>query len=88
MWNLQQNAGAVAGVLFTAGSAPVVHIGQHGQRIFHQTVAPNAIQIGDKTCSAGIGFELGNVQALLIGFGGFVKHGTYTSWPLRSAQAG
>ena len=65
MRDLQQNAGAVAGVFFTAARAAVIEIFQHCKRLLDDLVGPFTFDIDHEPNAAGVVFKLRIVEALL-----------------------
>ena len=65
--HLQEDAGAVAGIGFTAAGAAMVEVDQDGQRLLDDLVGLFPLDVGDEADAAGIVFELGIVEPLLFG---------------------
>ena len=65
MGDLQQNAGAVAGVFLTAARAPVIEILQHRERLLDDLVGLFTFDIDNKPNAAGVVLKLRIVEALL-----------------------
>ena len=63
--DLQEYARPIARIGLAATGAPVLHIGEHGQRILDQLVRLVAVQVGDEACTTGVFFELGHIQPLV-----------------------
>src|SRR5262249_31953978 len=64
VWDLHQDAGAVAGARIGADRAAMLEIAQDGERILDQLVRLAAVDIGDESDPAGILLERGIVHAL------------------------
>ena len=68
--DLQEHAGAVAGVGFAAGGAAVVEVGQDLQRLLQDRVGLAPLQVRHKADAAGIVFKRRIVKSLLAGSAG------------------
>ena len=66
MRNLEQDSGAVAGVLLESGAAAVLQVDQNGQRIVQNLVMALAVDIGKRADAACIVVEFGAIKALLL----------------------
>ena len=66
--HLQQDTGAVTGIMLTADRTAVVQIGQDSQRLLHDIMGLFPLDIGDKTNTTGIMLKPGIVQSLLFGY--------------------
>ena len=66
MRNLEQDAGAVAGVLLESGAAAVLQVDQNGQRVVQNLVMTLAVDIGKCADAACIVVEFGAIKALLL----------------------
>ena len=66
MRNLEQDAGAVAGVLLESGAAAVLQVDQNGQRVVQNLVMALAVDIGKRADAACIVVEFGAIKALLL----------------------
>jgi len=61
---LQEDAGAVAGVLLGAGSAAVLEVEQHLERFHHDVVRRAALDVGDESEATGVVLECRVVESL------------------------
>ena len=66
MRNLEQDAGAVAGVLLESGAAAVLQVDQNGQRVVQNLVMALAVDIGKRADATCIVVEFGAIKALLL----------------------
>ena len=64
MGDLQQNAGAVAGVFFTAARAPVIEILQHRERLLDDLVGLFTFDMNHEADAAGVVLETRIIQPL------------------------
>ena len=62
--DLDQDAGAVAGVDLAARRAPVLEVAQRADALAHDVVAAQALHVDDEVDAAGVVFERGVVEAL------------------------
>ena len=67
MRHLEQDPGAVAGVVLEALAAAVLEVYQHGQRIVHDGVGAAPLEVGDRADAARVVLELRAVQAVAGG---------------------
>ena len=72
--NLQQDAGAVAGVGLAAARAAVPQVHQHLQRLPHDRVGTTPLDVHDEADAAGVVFVQRIVQAGRAGRGGDARH--------------
>jgi hypothetical protein len=63
--HLDENAGAIAGIVLAAAGAPVAKVDQDGESVADDRVGFAPFDVDDETDAAGIVFILGVVQALL-----------------------
>ena len=75
--DLNQDAGAVAGVRLCPGRAPVVEVAQRGEALGDQVVAGAAVEVAHEGDAAGVVFGFGAVEAHRSGAlpGSSVGHG-------------
>ena len=66
MRNLEQDAGAVAGVLLESRAAAVLQVDQNGQCVVQDLVMALAVDIGKRADAACIVVEFGAIKALLL----------------------
>ena len=66
MRNLEQDAGAVAGVLLESGAAAVLQVDQNGQCVVQDLVMALAVDIGKRADATCIVVEFGAIKALLL----------------------
>ena len=66
MRNLEQDAGAVAGVLLESRTAAVLQVDQNGQRVVQNLVMALAVDIGKRANATCILIEFGAIKALLL----------------------
>ena len=66
MRNLEQDAGAVAGVLLESRTAAVLQVDQNGQRVVQNLVMALAVDIGKRADATCIVVEFGAIKALLL----------------------
>ena len=66
MRNLEQDAGAVAGVLLESRAAAVLQVDQNGQRIVQNLVMALTVDIGKRADATCIVVEFGAIKALLL----------------------
>ena len=66
MRNLEQDSGAVAGVLLESGAAAVLQVDQNGQRIVQNLVMTLTVDIGKRADATCIVVEFGAIKALLL----------------------
>ena len=66
MRNLEQDAGAVAGVLLESRAAAVLQVDQNGQCVVQDLVMALAVDIGKRADAACIVIEFGAIKALLL----------------------
>ena len=87
--DLEQDAGAVAGVDLGAGRAPVLEVAQAGQAHAHDVVAAPAVHVHDERHPARVVLELGAVQVQGASFRGSWLTGPRMKgrrWPLPPLQ--
>ena len=65
--HLDQDAGAVAGIVFAADCAAVIEVRQDGNGLLHDLVGLLPLDVGDEADAAGVMLELGIVHSLLLG---------------------
>ena len=61
--DLEQHAGAIAGVALQAGAAAMLKVHEHGKRIVEHGMAALAFQVGQRADAARVVFVAGSVQA-------------------------
>ena len=61
--DLEQHAGAIAGVALQAGAAAMLKVHEHGKRIVEHGMAALALQVGQRADAARVVFVAGSVQA-------------------------
>ena len=66
MRNLEQDAGAVAGVLLESRTAAVLQVDQNGQRVVQNLVMALTVDIGKRADATCIVVEFGAIKALLL----------------------
>ena len=66
MRNLEQDSGAVAGVLLESGAAAVLQVDQNGQCVVQNLVMALAVDIGKRADATCIVVEFGAIKALLL----------------------
>ena len=66
MRNLEQDAGAVAGVLLESRTAAVLQVDQNGQCIVQNLVMALTVDIGERADATRIVVEFGAIKALLL----------------------
>ena len=66
MRNLEQDSGAVAGVLLESGAAAVLQVDQNGQCVVQNLVMALTVDIGKRTDATCIVVEFGAIKALLL----------------------
>ena len=66
MRDLEQDAGAVAGVLLESGAAAVLQVDQNGQCVVQNLVMALAVDIGKRADATCIVVEFGAIKALLL----------------------
>ena len=66
MRNLEQDAGAIAGVLLESGAAAVLQVDQNGQCVVQNLVMALAVDIGKRADATCIVVEFGAIKALLL----------------------
>ena len=66
MRNLEQDAGAVAGVLLESRTATVLQVDQNGQRVVQNLVMALTVDIGKRADATCIVVEFGAIKALLL----------------------
>jgi hypothetical protein len=86
MWNLEQNAGAIAGLRIASAGAPVRKIEQNLNSLAYDVVALVAANVGHESDPAGVVLLRGMVQAL--GGGRAIRFFNASSWALRPLQRG
>ena len=85
--DLQQHAGAVAGVGLGAAGAPVVEAAEHLDGVLDDAVAAPALDVGYEADPAGVVLVPRIVQALLGGKGGgILQRGSFGEAPLRGRR--
>jgi hypothetical protein len=86
VWHLEQDPGAITGVLFTAACPAVVQIFQDGEGLLDQFVRLPSFDIDDESDTTGIMLEFGVIETL---FGGkaSVSHGCPSLVLLHSSTA-
>jgi hypothetical protein len=64
VWDLHQNAGAVAGARIGADRPAMFEIAEDGERVLDQLVRPLALDVGNKADTAGILVACGIIKTL------------------------
>ena len=71
MRHLEEDAGAVAGILLQARAATVLQVDEHRKSIIQNLVALLSMKISERANAARIVFKLRTIQSLMVLVSGF-----------------